>query len=298
MSEISVIIPTFGSPVSLERTINSVLAQTFHDLEVIVVDDNDPGNSCRTETEDIVSRIITMDSRVKYIQHDHNKNGSAARNTGIKAATGKYIAFLDSDDEYMPERLEKCKQALENSSSTKFQGVYTSCEYRKNNKRYRIMDRVKSGNFYLDYFKLKFNLYTGSNIFITSEAATRLNGFDESFIRHQDIEFMIRFFKYYDIVGVPDVLVIKNFVGNNKPSAKKTEDIKTHFFHVFKKEIEEFDVRDREEIYSAHYRQTAEQFILEHDINRALYYYNKILRNHSLSFKIFARAVVYYFRRK
>jgi len=293
MPEISVIIPTYGSPDGLEQAISSVLQQTFVNFELIVVDDNNPQTIYRKETESIMDKIMELDKRVKYVKHISNKNGSAARNTGIKLSQGKYISFLDSDDEYTPERLEKCKNALENINYSNYAAVYTGCEYRKNNQHYRVMSNVKSGNFFLDYLKLRFNLYTGSNIFITKSAVSALQGFDESFVRHQDMEFMIRFFKKYDIIGIPEVLVIKNFVGKNRPSAQKMEEIKTHFFNVFQNDINLLTVKDKEQIYSAHYRQLSENFLLECNYNRALFYYNKVRTNHCLSMRLIVRALTY-----
>ena len=296
MPEISVIVPTYGIPDRLIRTVNSVLEQTYEDLELIVVDDNNPETEARKQTASIMREFIEKDHRVVYLQHEDNKNGSAARNTGIKAAKGKYISLLDSDDEYTPDRLAKCKAALESNDNPKAQGVYTGCEYRKNNQTYRVMKEVKSGNFLVDYLKLNFNLYTGSNIFVTKTAATELHGFDESFIRHQDVEFMIRFFEKYDIIGIPEALVIKNFDGKNKPSANKTEEIKEHFFEVFKETIDSLSKRDQEEIYAAHYRQTAEQFLLERKYKKAIIYYRKVQENHCFTIRYFTRACVYFLR--
>jgi len=296
MPEISVIIPTYGVPDRLVSTIESVLQQTFEDFELIVVDDNNPDTDAGRQTEDIMRSFRKRDTRVRYLRHEHNKNGSAARNTGIRAACGEYISFLDSDDAYAPERLMRCRAVLRERMTDRIQGVYTGCEYRKNNRTYRVMSDVRSGNFMVDYLKLKFNLYTGSNIFITKQAADLLNGFDESFVRHQDVEFMIRFFERFDIIGIPEVLVIKNFDGKNKPSADKTEAIKKHFFEVFKDTIDDLDKRDRQQIYAAHYRQTAEQFLLERNCRKAAHYYRKVMDNHGMSLKIVMRAGVYFFR--
>lgn len=98
--KVSVIIPTFNRSGVLPRAINSVFAQTFHDFEIIVVDD------CSTDdTAKVVSSFF--DGRIRYIRHEHNKGGGASRNTGIRAAVGEFVAFLDSDDEWLPLKLEK-----------------------------------------------------------------------------------------------------------------------------------------------------------------------------------------------
>ena len=97
---VSVIIPTYNRAHLIGRAIRSVLDQTYQDWELIVVDD--------ASTDDIPGIVKGFtDGRVKYIRHDENKGAAAARNTGIQAARGAYIAFLDSDDEWLPEKLER-----------------------------------------------------------------------------------------------------------------------------------------------------------------------------------------------
>ena len=84
------------------RVIKSVLNQTYEDFELIIVDDSSTDN-----TEDIIGQFQEKDKRIKYIKHDKNKGGSAARNTGIKSSKGEYIAFLDSDNVWLCEKLGK-----------------------------------------------------------------------------------------------------------------------------------------------------------------------------------------------
>jgi len=105
---VSVIISTYNRAHLIGRAIQSVLNQTYQDFEVIVVDDGSTDN-----TEEIVKSF--NDPRIRYIRHEKNKGAAAARNTGIKAARGKYIAFQDSDDEWLPEKLEKQMKVFENA---------------------------------------------------------------------------------------------------------------------------------------------------------------------------------------
>jgi glycosyltransferase involved in cell wall biosynthesis len=296
MPKVSVIIPTYGIPDRLEKTIQSVLNQTYSDLELIVVDDNNPDTENRRLTTKIVQSVQNQDERLIYICHEKNKNGSAARNTGIRAARGEYISLLDSDDEYTPERIERCINALTNSRDPKAKGVYTGCEYRRNNQKYRVMQNVKSGNFMVDYLAMDFNLFTGSNIFVEKSAAEAINGFDESFARQQDVEFMIRFFEKFDIIGIPDVLVIKNFDGKNKPSAKRFEEIKKHFLDTFAPMIHNLSEDQQRRIYGANYRQLAEQFLVEGNGKKAKYYYSLVKKNGAYSGKVRMRRVVYWMR--
>lgn len=97
---VSAIIPTYKRPKLVTRAIRSVLNQTVQDIEIIVVDDASPDD---TET----AVLSVGSSRVRYIRHESNRGLPASRNTGIHAARGKFIAFLDDDDEWLPEKTAK-----------------------------------------------------------------------------------------------------------------------------------------------------------------------------------------------
>lgn len=98
MTEVSVIIPTFNRAQKVSRAVSSVLSQTFNDFEVIVIDDGS-----FDETADALGKF---EDRITLIRHPENSGVSAARNSGIKASRSPVIAFLDSDDYWMPEKLE------------------------------------------------------------------------------------------------------------------------------------------------------------------------------------------------
>lgn len=102
---VSVVIPTFNRAALLDRAIRSVLRQTYEAWEVIVVDD------CSSDATGVAVSGFG-DHRIKYIRHLVNLGGSAARNTGIRAACGDFIAFLDDDDEWVEEKLEEQLRAL------------------------------------------------------------------------------------------------------------------------------------------------------------------------------------------
>jgi glycosyltransferase involved in cell wall biosynthesis len=99
MPEVSVIIPTFNYGRFLATAIGSVLGQTVRDLELVVVDDGSTDN-----TRDVVSQFAS-DLRVRYL-YQSNQGDAPARIAGLSIASGRYLAFLDSDDYWMPEKLE------------------------------------------------------------------------------------------------------------------------------------------------------------------------------------------------
>lgn len=104
---VSVVIPTYKrEPEMLKRAIDSVALQTYQNLEVIVVDDSPSDFEKRPLIEKLVSDYKKLS--ITYVQHDIGGKGcSAARNTGIEASHGEFLAFLDDDDEWLPEKIEK-----------------------------------------------------------------------------------------------------------------------------------------------------------------------------------------------
>lgn len=111
---VSVIIPTFNRREWVVRAVDSVLAQTFTDIEVIVVDDGSSDG-----TGDLVRQRFGSDQRVHYLRQA-NAERAVARNTGICAARGKYVAFLDSDDQWLPHKLARQVPLLESHPDLAF----------------------------------------------------------------------------------------------------------------------------------------------------------------------------------
>lgn len=109
---VSVIITTYKRPPEiLERAIQSVLSQTCRDWELLVVDDSPPDFSQRPQVEAAVRQY--EDRGVHYLPHPKNLGANAARNTGLANAQGEFVAYLDDDDEWLPEKLEKQLEAME-----------------------------------------------------------------------------------------------------------------------------------------------------------------------------------------
>ncbi|MFH1625990.1 MAG: glycosyltransferase, partial [Pseudomonadota bacterium] len=105
---VSVIVPTYKRPDMLKEALTSVLSQTYQNFEVIVV--NDAGD----DVKDVID-ALNKEGKIIYLQHKENRGLPAARNTGLKAAKGKYIAYLDDDDIYYPNHLETLVGFLENN---------------------------------------------------------------------------------------------------------------------------------------------------------------------------------------
>ena len=289
--QISVIIPSYGIPDYLEKAIVSVQSQTFENWELIVVDDNDPDTDARRNTECLMSSFVEKDSRIKYIKHEYNKNGAVARNTGFAVAKGKYISLLDSDDEYMPKRLQKCFDAMEKASDDDA-GVYTGCEFKKSGVTYRRYDKVASGNFLIQTLACTFMLCSGSNIFVRKDVIDELNGFDPAFLRHQDFEFMVRLFEKYNLIALPEILLIKNNENFNMPNLEKQISIKKQYLEKYKYIRDSLPRKDIDYIMHGNYMNIAENAVSKLNFKVANEYYRQASNYGGLSMREWLRRLV------
>ncbi len=121
---VSVIIPTHKRPHFLARAVDSVLAQSYAQTQVVVVDDNEPGSPERSETQAVMHKYAD-DPRVLYILNAHSLGGGPARNEGIKACNGEFVTFLDDDDIFLPDKISRqLAFMIENKLEMSFTDVY------------------------------------------------------------------------------------------------------------------------------------------------------------------------------
>jgi len=270
---VSVIIPTYNRAHLIGRAIQSVLNQTFQDFEIIIIDDSSTDN-----TDDIIKEFQKKDERIKYIKHNKNKGGSAARNTGIKIAKGEYIAFLDSDDEWLPKKIEKQIKAMKILPFDIWGGIYCGFYYIKNEK-YRIVKAIKKGILKKELLNKELDIGSSSTILLTRDAINKIGLFDESFERHQDWEYLIRFFRYYKLYSLEEPLV--KVYGHNTPKGRDLIKIKKKYLSKFSKDIYEFGDNTAKEINAKHWMEVSIIFASEINIYKSIYYLIK-----SLNYKI------------
>ena len=209
--KVSVIIPVFNRPQSVRRAIESVLAQTCQDFEIIVVDD------ASTDATATVVAAFT-DPRIRLIRHERNRGGSAARNTGIQASSAPYVAFLDSDDEWLPNKLER-QLAVFEAATDQVGLVYTGAE--------RVWeDGVVSRDVPRRHPDLTRTLLLTNVIGETSVGMVRrrvldeTGGFDESLPSCQDVDLWLRICERFHAVPVSGILVrVIKGTDNNRISA-------------------------------------------------------------------------------
>lgn len=196
---VTVVIPTFNRASIVGRAIRSVLGQTCQDWELIVVDDGSTDG-----TEPVVTGL--SDNRIKYLRHDRKRGGGAARNTGLRYARGDYVAFLDSDDEWLPEKLQKELEVFRNSDPT-VGLVYTSkIMLDERGRVLGIRTAAKSGWVYDTLLDGNF-IGSCSRVTAKKQALERVAGFDETLVSHQDWDLWLRVAKASKIACVPCCLV-------------------------------------------------------------------------------------------
>lgn len=200
---VSIIIPTYGSNTDPLRAIDSGLKQDHEQVEIIVVDDNGRGTDQQKANEKLFS-VYSNEPRFRYIIHDNNKGGSAARNTGVANSSGEYLCFLD-DDDYLSDlskirvQVERCK-----SLDSTWAGTYSACDIYRGDEFVRHIEPTLSGDLLVPYLEGKLRLETAAPV-IRREAYESIGGFDESFKRHQDWEFFSRIMDNFKILACPEV---------------------------------------------------------------------------------------------
>ena len=264
---VSIIITTYKGTDTLERAIRSVLNQTYKDIEVIVVDDNEPDSVFRMHTKGIINRFT--DSRIIYIECSKHINGAYARNVGIRKARGGYISFLDDDDYYCSKRVERCVSELE--SQLEYSSVYTNALVIFENYISSITSVQESGNLQKKLLLNKNLLGTGSNMFFSRVAVENTGFFDESFERHQDVEYMIRFFEKNKILALPEYLVVKvNNNGKNIPDINKLDEIKRKFIFKFLPMINKLNTFEYSEFITHELRELYLVGVLKKESNKKI----------------------------
>ena len=196
--KISVIIPTYNRKHTLQRAIDSVLAQTFKPFEIIIVDDGSKDGTKEWLLQNYPS--------VQYI-HQPNNGVSSARNKGIQISQGSWIALLDSDDEWMPEKLEYQSRFLEMNRDSSF--CHTNEIWIRNGVRVNQMKKHKK--YGGDIFKhcLDICRISPSSSIIKKDVFEEVGAFDESLTVCEDYDLWLRVTAKFNILFLDEPLIKK-----------------------------------------------------------------------------------------
>ena len=204
---VSVIITTYKRPVGiLSRAVESVLAQTWDKLELILVNDWPEDPALAGEIRSMVEELA--DERVRLIEHAHNLGSNAARNTGLAAAKGEYVAFLDDDDSWFPEKLERQLEAFRRFPEAVM--VYGSFD---NEERDGSVRRVKARPGPLALERLLLSNVIGPTSFPLMKTAVlrELGSFDPEQKSGQDYELWLRIASTHPVIGIEDAMGMRYY---------------------------------------------------------------------------------------
>jgi glycosyltransferase involved in cell wall biosynthesis len=200
MTMVSVVIPTYNRSEHIQCAIQSVLKQTYSDLEVIVVDDRSNDN-----TVQIVKEYARKDTRIRLLVHSERKGAQAARNTGIRAARGEWVGFLDSDDQWFPDSLD-VRLRLARELGTKV--VHSDCHVLNPTSLKVQSFGVPSiqGQVYNKLLRRSGPMFQA--LLVSKGALARIGYLDESIVSWQEWDTAIRLAKYYEFSFVPNATFV------------------------------------------------------------------------------------------
>lgn len=288
MPKVSVIIPTYNRAQLIGRAIQSVLNQSYKDLEIFVVDDGSTD-----DTERVIKEFQKQDKRIRYIRHEENKGAAAARNTGVKNAKGEYIAFQDSDDEWFLEKIEKQVKVFENTLP-EVGIVYTDMwRITENKKEYFYSPKIMSGNKIkykqaLDYGVMNIGIQTA---LIKKECFNKVGMFDEKFPRLIDLELFIRLSKYYYFYRIDEPLV--NYFDADKGISSNTESLVTARKLILEKYFE--DIKKDKKLLVEHYHSISVILRSIGDFKNGRNYLIKTVKAYPLNVKLLLAVLLSFF---
>ena len=237
MLKISIITPTYNSSKFIKRTITSVLNQTYKDWEYLIIDDGSTDN-----TLELVNEFIKQDPRIKLLKNAQNSGGPATpKNIGIENATGEYVAFLDHDDEWLPEKLEKQLKVFKESKNEKLGLVSCFLNIRDNDgkliykhkKNYNgnVIKQLANGNF----------IVTSSCVMTKLIILKEVGLFDPRFKTSDDWDMWLRISKAgYNFDFILEYLVNYITHGKNTHMGNINRDDKNEFTLIYNKHTELF----------------------------------------------------------
>lgn len=229
MPNVSIIIPMYNAEKYIKEAIDSVLKQTYKDFEIIVIDDG--------STDNTKSKLLDYGSQIKYI-YQENAGPAVARNRGIKEAKGEYIAFLDADDIWMPEKLERQIRKLKNNSE--FGVIHTDRLRLEPDGSVKPNEKIVPEGFIFEEL-LRNNFIICSSVLVKKECFNEVGLFDEDRKnRAEDYDMWLRISRKYAISFIAEPLIKYrvNMNGYNRSNIKAMYD---SVKRVFLKSIEFYE---------------------------------------------------------
>lgn len=225
------------------RAISSVREQTYPNIEIIVVDDNFNGSSY---SQDIREHIEKENLKVRYIKQNGNKGACVARNLGLWNANGYFVAYLDDDDEWLPEKIEKQVEAFKEENDDSIGMV--SCDGYKIDENY-TPSRKRSYNIFgksqvpriITFKNLLKGDYVGttSQPLIVTDVIRSVGGFNEKFPARQDYEMWLRIAQSKNILSIKELL-FNHYIHKGEQISKNSFKAAKGYWYIYKEFYQEF----------------------------------------------------------
>ncbi|SFV02795.1 glycosyltransferase family 2 protein [Butyrivibrio sp. INlla21] len=285
---VSVIIPTYKRTDTIIRAVDSVINQTYNNIECIVVNDNEVGDKYSIELNKILEDYI-CNEKIVFLNQEHHKNGAAARNYGIRHAKGEYIAFLDDDDWWKLDKISKQVEFIKKQAE-ECAVVSTLVEFYKNNKLVRRTIPYKGGNVYKEVLGREIDVTTCS-ILVKHSCLDETGYFDENLRRHQELQLLTNLtFKYtLELLDLPLLCVDVDDSSNRASGSEELIEMKNAFFQSVNPVIQALSKKERETIFALHSIDVVYCAVKEKLWKYVLIYIFKILKRPSSIIKIVER---------
>lgn len=232
---VSVVIPSYNREKTIKFAVNSVLNQTYQDFEIIIVDD------CSTDGSVEVIKSMT-DPRIRLVELEENGGACAARNRGVEEAKGEWIAFQDSDDEWLPEKLQKQLEQLERE-----QADFSTCRMRRyylgSQEKYKMYPaKIMKPEDYTYEAVLYRNCVTTPNLMVRRSCFDKVK-FDPEIKKYQDWDYALTLLKAGFKMTFLNEVVLNSYIGEDSITTKRNE--YNAFMAIYKKYQTDIDSNKR-----------------------------------------------------
>jgi len=238
MPVVSVVIPTYNSALTVVAAVESALNQTHSETQVIVIDDG--------STDDTARRLVPYLEKIQYLVQE-NVGRSAARNRGIRAANGRYVAFLDSDDWWLPRKVEILAAVLD--ANPRVGLVYSSCFLVQATgaqapQRYAAT-QDDHGSYVFEELAMRNFIGSPSNVMIRSDVVQAVGGFDETLHAYEDWDLYLRIAADYPVAYVAQPLTLYRLHAGRQFDHMVTWNAANDWFRIVDRLFEQPTIRSR-----------------------------------------------------
>ena len=279
---ITIVIPTYNRPDNLRRCLKSVTSQSYHDFEVTVVNDSEDEQS----VQEVIDEIA--DPRIRYLKNSRIKGANGARNTGILAAKGEFIAFLDDDDEWLTDKLLWQVEHLKSHRNQS--GVFCAFEIQKFGawqKSILDLQELQLAEVLLNTVSIG----SSSSLMFRQEVFDRVGLWDEDMKRQQDKELLVRILKN-EKIGYDNRIALKVY-GHNDPHPAKSIAGHEEYYHKIKGYLDLLEPEVIQKFYSYNYRRMCMYRIRLGEYKEAFQLYKKALHYQKFHLRKDAKNVYY-----